>query len=133
MDTVDETEDNPTSSSSSISRSSQLPTVSPEGIPLVHPKQQQKQQQGSSSSDSNADQGSAAPSDEGLNLRFVLSPGPTPAAQLLVKRRLEALGQGSQQHQQQQQPETQAVEVSCCGGGVIWACAVAQPEHGPAS
>jgi hypothetical protein len=113
VDTVDETEDTPNSSSSSSS--SPMLQVSPEGIPLIHPKQQQQQQGGGSS----AGQGlAAAPSDQGLNLRFVLSPGPTPAAQLLVNRRLEALGQGSQQ--QQQQPQMQAVEVGGLGMGGVF-------------
>jgi SAM-dependent MidA family methyltransferase len=50
--------------------------------------------------------GGSAADTSGLHLRFVLSPSPTPASQLLVKRRLEALSQ------EQQQAHAHAIEVS---------------------
>ncbi|KAF6264206.1 S-adenosyl-L-methionine-dependent methyltransferase [Scenedesmus sp. NREL 46B-D3] len=97
---------------------------SPEGVPLVQQQQQQQQQQliippghipqqqqqqaqqGSYASTQQQQQQQQPGADQqDLHLRFVLSPSPTPASQLLVPRRLAAL------QQQQQTAVSEAVEV----------------------
>jgi hypothetical protein len=99
VDTVNDAETQAASADSSSSSSSSSHQT-PEGIPLVQTQPLQVQQQ--PHTQQQQQQGPSAPSGEGTHLRFVLSPRPTPAAQLLVNRRLEALGQlGSQQQQQQ--------------------------------
>lgn len=110
VDTVEGDAEDTSSSSGGTNDNSSSPTSavqqSYEGIPLVQTQPVQLQKQ------SRQQQGSA-PSDQGLHLRFVLSPNPTPAAQLLVQRRLEALeGTTSQQTKQQQaqQPGPQHAE-----------------------
>jgi len=149
VDTVDGDAEDTSSSGSTIGNSSSpTPAVqqSYEGIPMVQtqPVQLQKQSRQQQGSAGTPDQGSA-PSDQGLHLRFVLSPNPTPAAQLLVQRRLEALEgttaqqtvqqQGQQQelrhaeqHKQEASQQPGAIEV-CKDAGKTTPCAVTSTMH----